>query len=36
MIPAVATSSDGTRQRTILLAVERNTKELESQSPDEK
>ena len=29
IIPAVATSADGTEERTIVLAVERNTKELE-------
>jgi hypothetical protein len=29
IIPAVAASSDGTEERTIVLAVERNTKELE-------
>ena len=29
IIPAVATSSDGVEERTVVLAVERNTKELE-------
>src|SRR5215831_10895377 len=29
IIPAVATSADGVEERTIVLAVERNTKELE-------
>ena len=29
IIPAVASSADGTEERTIVLAVERNTKELE-------
>ncbi len=29
IIPAVATSADGAEERTIVLAVERNTKELE-------
>jgi uncharacterized protein len=29
IIPAVATSVDGIEERTIVLAVERNTKELE-------
>ncbi|QDT63963.1 DUF4912 domain-containing protein [Calycomorphotria hydatis] len=31
VIPAVAISPDGTEQRTVLLAVERNTKELDPQ-----
>jgi hypothetical protein len=29
IIPAVASSGDGVEERTIVLAVERNTKELE-------
>jgi hypothetical protein len=29
IIPAVASSADGIEERTIVLAVERNTKELE-------
>jgi hypothetical protein len=29
IIPAVAASADGVEERTIVLAVERNTKELE-------
>ena len=29
IIPAVASSADGTEERTIVLAVERNTKDLE-------
>ena len=29
VIPLVATSKDGTSQRTVVLAVERNTKQLE-------
>jgi hypothetical protein len=29
IIPAVATSPDGNEERTIVLAVERNTKQLE-------
>ena len=29
IIPAVATSPDGVEERTIVLAVERNTKQLE-------
>jgi hypothetical protein len=29
IIPAVAASYDGSEERTIVLAVERNTKELE-------
>ena len=29
IIPAVATSADGVEERTVVLAVERNTKELE-------
>ena len=29
IIPAVASSSDGVEERTVVLAVERNTKELE-------
>ncbi len=29
IIPAVAASADGSEERTIVLAVERNTKELE-------
>jgi hypothetical protein len=29
IIPAVASSADGSEERTIVLAIERNTKELE-------
>jgi hypothetical protein len=29
IIPAVATSADGVEERTVVLAVERNTKALE-------
>ena len=35
VIPATSVSVDGTEQRTIILAVERNTKELEPQQLDE-
>lgn len=35
VIPAVAVTPNGAEQRTIILAVERNTKELEPQSLDE-
>ncbi|MFO0881742.1 MAG: DUF4912 domain-containing protein [Gemmataceae bacterium] len=34
IIPAVATSPDGSEERTIVLAVERNTKTLEPQTHD--
>ncbi len=34
IIPAVATSVDGVEERTIVLAIERNTKELEPQIND--
>jgi len=32
VIPAVAVSADGNEQRTVILAIERNTKELEPQT----
>jgi hypothetical protein len=32
VIPIVATSADGSQQRTVIVAIERNTKELEPQS----
>lgn len=35
VIPATSISADGAEQRTIILAVERNTKELEPQQLDE-
>ena len=35
LIPAVAVSSDGLQQCTIVLAIERNTKELEPQALEE-
>jgi hypothetical protein len=35
VIPAVATTPDGAEQRTIVLGVERNTKELEPLQLDE-
>jgi hypothetical protein len=34
IIPAVATSPDGVEERTIVLAVERNTKHLEPMIKD--
>ena len=35
IIPAVATSSDGVEERTIVLAVERNTKYLDPMIHDQ-
>ncbi len=34
IIPAVATSLDGGEEKTIILAIERNTKSLEAQVHD--
>jgi len=34
ILPAVAVSPDGIEERTIVLAVERNTKELEPMTHD--
>jgi hypothetical protein len=35
VIPVVASTADGTEQKTIILGVERNTKELESVMQDQ-